>query len=158
MDREKLKLDRMRYVKDSTPSLFAIAAIVFDVLYFVLIYKINNEYFYTFMIAVSIIANLLFMLFGFWCSIEVKNYHGKFGYLMIFLGIVQIVRMFIFPMQAHSAKVLIGEELRIVMTTAQFTRSLVYLGISAAFMIAGGVLSILHSKTLMNHLKSLEGK
>ena len=94
MDKDRIKLDRMRYVKDNMPSNFAILAIVFDVLYFVLIYKINNEFFYNFLIGVSIIVNLLFMLFGFWSSIEVKNYHGKFGYFMIALGVVQIIRIF----------------------------------------------------------------
>ena len=79
MEKDKLKLDRMRYVKDSGPSNFAILAIVFDVLYFVLIYTINKEYFYNYMIGISIIVNLLFMLIGFWCSVEVKSYHGKFG-------------------------------------------------------------------------------
>ena len=83
MVNDNIKLDRMRYVKDNVPSMFAILAIVFDVLYFVLIYKINNEYFYTSMIGVSVVANLLFMLFGFWSSIfsaiffvkKIKN-HG----------------------------------------------------------------------------------
>ena len=37
MDKEKIKLDRMRYVKDSVPSNLAIIAVVFDILYFVLI-------------------------------------------------------------------------------------------------------------------------
>ena len=68
MDKDRIKLDRMRYVKDNMPSNFAILAIVFDVLYFVLIYKINNEFFYNFLIGVSIIVNLLFMLFGIFLS------------------------------------------------------------------------------------------
>jgi len=156
MDKEKIKLDRMRYVKDSAPSNLAILAVVFDILYFVLIYKINNEFFYSFSIGVSVVANLLFMLFGFWCSIEVKNYHGKFGFLMIALGIVQIIRIFVFPMQAHAVVAMADGSSAQVMSDAQFIRSVVYLAVSAACMILGGLLSIKNSKKLQNHLASLE--
>lgn len=156
MDKEKLKLDRMRYVKDSLPSTFAILAIVFDVLYFVLIYKINNEYFYNYMMGISVVVNLLFMLFGFWASIEVQNYHGKFGYLMVCLGIVQIIRIFVYPMNAHSATYLQGELLLPVMENGQFILAVIYLLASAILMIAGGFMSIRNSKTLQNYLKTLE--
>ena len=158
MDKEKIKLDRMRYVKDSTPSNLAILAVVFDILYFVLIYKINNEYFYTFTIGLSVIVNLLFMLFGFWCSIEVKNYHGKFGYVMMALGVVQIARIFFYPMKAHAATSMVGDQMVVVMTNAQFIKAIVYLVAAAACMILGGLLSIKNSKTLQNHLDSLEKK
>ena len=156
MDKEKIKLDRMRYVKDSAPSNLAILAVVFDILYFVLIYKINNEFFYNFTIGVSVVANLLFMLFGFWCSIEVKNYHGKFGFLMIALGIVQIIRIFVYPMQAHATVALADGTSAQVMNDAQFITSIIYLAVSAACMIVGGLLSIKNSKKLQNHLASLE--
>ena len=156
MDKEKIKLDRMRYVKDSVPSNLAIIAVVFDILYFVLIYKINNEFFYNFSIGVSVVVNLLFMLFGFWCSIEVKNYHGKFGYLMIFLGLVQIARIFVYPMQAHNAIALAGEVEVQVMNNTQFIMAIAYLLIAAACMICGGLLSMKNSKTLQNYLGSLQ--
>ena len=149
MVNDNIKLDRMRYVKDNVPSMFAILAIVFDVLYFVLIYKINNEYFYTSMIGVSVVVNLLFMLFGFWSSIEVKNYHGKFGYFMIGLGIVQILRIFVYPMNAHNAG---------VMSNGQFMKSIIYLVAAAAFMIVGCLMSIKNSRTLQNYLDSIEKK
>ncbi len=156
MDRERIKLDRMRYVKDSGPSNLAILAVVFDILYFVLIYKINNEFFYNFSIGVSVVANLLFMLFGFWCSIEVKNYHGKFGYLMIALGIVQIIRIFVYPMSARGAVTIVDGNNVQVMNNVQFILSVVYLVASAACMVCGGLLSMKNSKTLQNHLASLE--
>ncbi len=158
MDKEKLKLDRMRYVTDSIPSMLAILAIVFNVLYFCLIYKINNPYFYNFKIGLSVIVNLLFMLLGFWCSIEVKNYHGKFGYVMIALGVIQLIRILVYPVGAHGAKVLVGEEMMIVMTDSQFIIAVVLLVAAAALMILGGLLSIKNSKTLMTYLNSLEKK
>ncbi len=156
MDKERIKLDRMRYVKDSTPSNLAILAVVFDILFFVLIYKINIEFFYNYSIGASVVINLLFMLFGFWCSIEVKNYHGKFGYLMIALGIVQIIRIFVYPMSAHGAVTVVDGNNVQVMTNAQFISSIVYLVVSAACMVFGGLMSMKNSKTLQNHLASLE--
>ncbi len=158
MVKDSVKLDRMRYVKDQTPSLFAILAIVFDVLYFVLIYKINNEYFYNYMIGVSIIINLLFMLFGFWASIEVKNYHGKFGYFMIALGVVQIIRIFVYPMRAHNTTYLTADGTAPVMNNTQFLLSITYLCAAACFMIVGGLMSIRNSRTLQNYLASIEKK
>ena len=156
MDKEKIKLDRMRYVTDSVPSSLAILAVVFDILYFVLIYKINNEFFYNFTMGVSIVANLLVMLFGFWCSIEVKNYHGKFGIFMICLGVVQIIRIMFYPMQAHNATTLVGEDLVKVMSNAEFIKSLIYLLASAGCFIVGGLMSMKNSKTLNDYLKTLE--
>ena len=158
MDKDRIKLDRMRYVKDNMPSNFAILAIVFDVLYFVLIYKINNEFFYNFLIGVSIIVNLLFMLFGFWSSIEVKNYHGKFGYFMIALGVVQIIRIFIYPVKAHNARVIIQEKAVTVMENPQFIRCVAYLLLSAACLIVGAVIGMSRSKALKAHLATLEAK
>ena len=145
MDKDRIKLDRMRYVKDNMPSNFAILAIVFDVLYFV--------------IGISIIVNLLFMLFGFWSSIEVKNYHGKFGYFMIALGVVQIIRIFIYPMRAHAATYLGPDGSAVpVMNNSQFMLSIVYLCAAAGFMILGGLMSIKNSRTLQNYLDSIEKK
>ena len=39
MNEQSVKLDRMRYTKNTTSSRLALLAIVFDVLYFVSIYK-----------------------------------------------------------------------------------------------------------------------
>ena len=158
MDKEKIKLDRMRYVTDKVPSGLALAAVALDVLYFVLIYKINNDYFYNFTMGVSIVCNLLVMLFGFWASIEVKNYHGKFGIFMIALGVVQLIRIAFYPMKAHSTLVLVGDQMLPVMDNATFAKSVAYLVASAACFIVGGLTSIKNSKTLQNYLDSLEKK
>ena len=39
MNEENIKLDRMRYTKNTTSSRLAILAIVFDVLFFISLYK-----------------------------------------------------------------------------------------------------------------------
>ena len=155
MDTNKIKYDRMMYVKDSVPSLFAICAIVLNVFYFVTIYQINKEYFYNFNIGLSVIMNLLFMLFAFLCSEEVKNYHSKYGFVMIGLAVLEIVRIFFFPMQAHASMIAEGEIMVRVMSDGQFMRCIICLVGAAAFLTIGGVMSIINTKKLNDYKKSL---
>ena len=77
---------------------------------------------------------------------------------MMALGVVQIARIFFYPMKAHAATSMVGDQMVVVMTNAQFIKAIVYLVAAAACMILGGLLSIKNSKTLQNHLDSLEKK
>ena len=102
-EEEYIRKDRMRFTKNSLASTLAIVAIVFDVLYFLNIYSsdINNNvgnFYYQIRIGASIILNLLFMLAAFLSSEGIKNYKAEYGYVMIILGIIQVVRIFILPM------------------------------------------------------------
>lgn len=156
MEANKVKLDRMMYVKDKVPSYCALIAIVLNVFYFVSIYQINKEYFYNFNIGLSVITNLLFMLFAFLCSEEVKNYHSKYGFVMIGLAVLEIVRIFYFPMHAHAAMQVEGETMVRVMTDAHFMKCIVLLSGAAVFLTVGGIMSIINSKKLNDYKKSLE--
>ena len=65
-------LDRMRFTKNTTSSRLAILAIVFDVLFFISIYKSDvDTYYYTIIIGASIIYNLVFLLAAFLASARV---------------------------------------------------------------------------------------
>jgi len=155
MDTNKTRLDRMMYVKDKYPSLFAICAIVLNVFYFVLIYKINKDYFYNGMIGVSIITNLLFMLFAFLCSEEVKNYHSQYGYVMIGLAVLEIIRIFIFPLKAVKTIQAEGDSVVQVMTNGQFITCVICLAGAAVLLVIGGLMSIKNAKTLNDYKKSI---
>ena len=148
-------LDRMRYVKDSFPSSCALISIIFNVLYFVLIYKINMDYFYNALMGLSVVVNLIVMLLCFWCSEEVKNYHGKFGYVMIAVGAIEIIRIFIYPFNAHFTDVIVGDSMIKAMNNIQFIKSIIYLTGAALFLVVGGITSIKNSNKLQRHLKSL---
>ena len=55
-----------------------------NVLYFVCIYKSDvSTYYYTYMIGLSVMYNLVFMLAAFLSSIGVKNYKMKFSIVLI---------------------------------------------------------------------------
>ena len=98
------RIDRMRYTKNTASSRLALLAIVFDILFFISIYKSDvGTYYYTITIGASIIYNLVFLLAAFLCSEGVKNYRIGYSWARIVLGIVQIARIFILPMNAHGA-------------------------------------------------------
>ena len=118
-----IRLDRMRYTKNTFSSGFALLAILFDVLFFISIYESDvGTYYYNILIGASILYNLVFMLAAFLSSEGVKNYNIRYAWLMVLLGIGQIVRVFIYPMRAHAAVVTVQEQSVAVMGDGQFFR------------------------------------
>jgi len=153
---KNIKTDRLRFTKNNVPAYLIYVAIVLDVLYFILIYKTNNNYFYTPKIGISVITNLIFLLASFLSSEGIKNYKKNYAFVMIALGIIQIVRIFIYPVQAHSTDVVVLEEVTgKVLDDASFTTCLVYLITSASCLIAGAIIGYLKSVKLENYTKSL---
>ena len=99
----------MRYIKNTASSRLCYLGILADVLYFVSIYGSNvGSWYYQWLIGVSIVYNLLFMLITFLASEGVKNYQRKYSPLLYGLGAAQFVRIFILPMQASRAIVKIS--------------------------------------------------
>ena len=152
-DDRSTELDRMRYTKNTASSRLALLAIVFDVLFFISIYKSDvGTYYYTMTIGGSIIYNLIFLLAAFLCSEGVKKYQTVYSWVMIVLGIFQIARIFIIPMDAH--RTIINSEP--VMGNAQFIFTVVCLALSAACLFAGAVINLKKSRDLSAHLASLQ--
>lgn len=103
-EKKQIQLDRMRFTKNTLGSRLVYLAILFDVLYFVSVYESDvGTWYYQALIGVSIVYNLVFMLIAFLASEGVKNYKTGYGYLLLGLGVGQIVRIFILPMMAASA-------------------------------------------------------
>lgn len=151
-----IQRDRMRFIKNSLSSNLAILGILFDVFYFVSIYKSDvDTYYYNILIGASIVYNLVFMLAVFLSSEGVKNYKKNYSYLLAVIGVLQIVRIFIIPMRAHAATTLVNGETVVVMQDGQFIRVLVYLIASAACLIASAVVNFIRCNELEAHLKSL---
>lgn len=147
------RMDRMRYTKNTVSSRLALLAIVFDILFFISIYKSDvGTYYYTITIGGSIIYNLVFLLAAFLCSEGVKNYRTSYSWAMIVLGIVQLVRIFILPADAHRT-VLNGVS---VMGDGQFIRVVIYLAASAVCLFAGAVVNLKKSRALAKYMASLQ--
>ena len=148
------QLDRMRYTKNTASSRLALLAIVFDVIFFIILYKSDVEnYYYTAMIGASIIYNLVFMLAVFHCSEGVKNYRPAHSWVMIVLGVIQIIRIFILPVNAHSTLLKSGEP---VMGDKQFIWMTACLIASAACLFAGAAVNLYKSRALAAHIASLQ--
>ena len=154
-----IALDRMRYVKNTASSRLCYLAILLNVLYFVSIYKSDvGSWYYQLLIGGSIVYNLLFMLMAFLASEGVKSYQKNYTWLLYGLGIFQIVRIFILPMQAHQALVQVGGTETLAMGDGQFIRVIIYLAGSAACLIGAALINQRKCAMLEGHLKSLEAK
>jgi len=152
-DDRTTQIDRMRYTKNTASSRLALLAIVFDVLFFISIYKSDvGTYYYTILIGASIIYNLVYMLAVFLCSEGVKSYKPSFSWVMICLGILQIVRIFILPADAHRT-VLNGAA---VMGDGQFIRVVIYLTASAVCLFLGALINLKKSRALSEYTASLQ--
>lgn len=149
--------DILRYKKNKFASTFALLGIVFDALYLMLFYSINASNLYKILLGLSVIVNLAVLLFGFFASEGIKNYERKFCIFLVILSLVQIVRIFIFPLQGLRGDYLsghyFGAELN---STAMFIVLLVYLIASATcFMLSavqGYIIAVKHDK----HIKEVE--
>ncbi len=157
-DADKLiKKDRMRYTRNKLSSSLVIVAILFDVFFFVSIYKSDvGTFYYNIIIGASIIYNLVFMLLAFLSSEGVKEYNEKYSYLLIVLGIIQFVRIFIIPFKAHNTIVVVSSVERRVMESGQFVRCIVYLVLSALCLLSAAIIGIIRSRELKEYLKTLK--
>ncbi len=149
--------DRMRFVKNSACSNLCYLAILFNVFYFVLIYRQDvGNWYYTIQIGMSIVYNLLFMLIVFMSSESVKHYHKNYSYVLAVVGIMQIVRIFVIPTRAVKATVLVNEVSRPVMDSWTYTKAVIFLAVSAAALIISAALNFIRCTQLEQHIKSLE--
>ena len=156
MNEQSVKLDRMRYTKNTTSSRLALLAIVFNVFYFVSIYKTNVDFYYNLLMGASILYNLVFMLATFLSSEGVKNYKRGYSYVLCALGIIQIARIFILPMKAHATTLTVSGVEMLAMSNGQFVRVVIYLVISAVCLFAAAAVNLQKSRALQAHVAGLQ--
>lgn len=156
---ELIKKDRLRYSKNKLSANLTLLAIVFNALYFVSIYKSDvGTYYYTYLIGISIVYNLLFMLIAFLSSEGVKSYKMGYNFVLMAIGAAQLLRITIIPMSARDATVTLGEESTVVMLDKQFYYVVGCLIASAALCIIAGIVGVVKTKTLTSYLEELENK
>ena len=160
-----IQLDRMRYTNNTLSSRLVYLAILFDVLYFVSIYESDvGTWYYTWLIGLSVVYNLVFMLVAFLSSEGVKNYKAGYGYLLMGLGVGQLVRTLILPGMAHSAITkrndpVLKKVIEVpVMETPQYMWVIICLCLSAACCLAAGVIAVIRSHRLAAYNASLSEK
>lgn len=160
-DKKQMRLDRMRYTNNALSSNMALFAIVANVIYFVIMYKINNKAMYELMMGASVIVNLLFMLSVFLCSEGVKNYNVGYATAMIVIGVIELARIFIWPLKLHNTetKLIVPDGEPIVTTVlndSQFVWVIVCLACASALLITGGIIGVIRGKELAAYKESLK--
>lgn len=161
--------DILRYKKNKLASLFAIGGLVFNCLYFMLFYSINNSSLYKLLIGFSVVLTLAVLLVAFYSSESVKNYKKIFVAVLAVLAAVQIARIFIYPLQV----IKITEELRAAQPggeakyvtfyfgagltpSAAGSLLIVYLALSAACFVCSSVIGYVYATRLEKHVKAIQ--
>ena len=157
-----IKDDIQRYKKNKLAANLALLGLVFCCAYFIVLYaqKENNNYYYMWPIALDVIYNLVFLLFVFLFSEQVKNYNRKLFWLQMVLGVMQFVRIFWLPLAGVSetvyptlAKVVYDGK---VLSSGAFISMVVFLAGSGACVIASGVIGLLRALSYEKFNKKLE--
>lgn len=158
MTEERLiKRDRMRFIRNSLSATLCYIGILFDVFYFVNLYRSDvGTYYYKIFIGASIVYNLIFMLAVFLSSEGVKNYKKNYTWVLAAVGLMQIARIFYIPAKAHAATTMVNGVETAVMSNGQFTTEIVYLVISSACLLAAAAVNYFKCRELSEHMKYLE--
>lgn len=146
----------MRFTRNSTSAILAYVSILFNVFYYVYLYNFDvGNYYYNAITGVSIVYNLLFLLFAFLSSEGVKNYSNKFALVLMVLGALQIVRIFYIPLNAYRATITIAGETVRVMSDKEFVTIVIFLCISSVAAIVSGIVGIVKTTMLRSHERRL---
>lgn len=169
--------DILRYKKNKLSALLAILGLVFSVLYFMIVYALNSLSFYTIYIGLSVIVTLLILLISFYSSESIKNYKKAFCIVLLVLAVVEVVRIFYFPMQVidwpeenlladkmRDAAPFNGAEKKYVLfyftvgltPAACSTVMIIYLVASAVCFVGAAVTGYLTATRLEKHVKAIE--
>ena len=157
-DDKFVRVDRMRYEKNKISSTLAILSIVLNALFFVSIYKSDvGTWYYSILVGVSIVYNLLFMMIVFLISEGSKSYKINYSYVAIVVGALQFARIFIYPRLAFAARTQATGEIVQVMKAPQHVRVILYLVASGLCLIASAVIGIQKCTALKKHMEQVQG-
>ena len=156
-DVKEIKKDRLLYTQNKISANLTYLGIVFGIFYFVSIYQSDvNNYYYTFTIGLSVIYNLMFLLIAFLSSEGLKNYKISYAFMIIAVGIMQIVRIWGIPMDAHTTMTIVEGIETLVMDDSQFQYCCIALIVSAACCILAGLIGI-YKTVMLNNYKREKG-
>lgn len=163
---EIIKNDILRYKKNKVGSSLALLGLVFNCLYFMLLYSFNSPEFYIIEIGVSVLLNLVLLLACFLSSESVKVYNRAYCIVLLVIAVLQIVRIWGLPLMGLNsdafkttvnsqivARDYFGFELS---KSAAFTMLVVWLVLSSGCLIASAVYSLLITTRYLKHVKAVE--
>ena len=156
--------DIMRYKPNRLPAMLALLSLVFNVLYFCLLYGFKNSFFSNWKIGASVVITLITLLFTFLASEGIKGYNKKYCITLIVLAVVQIARIFILPLQALANDQTGPENLALsvryfgldLSSEAYCAILIIWLSLSAACLIAAAVLGYINCTKLEKFNAAIE--
>lgn len=152
-----ISTDRMRYTKNTKSAVLCYLAVLLDVIYFVSIYRSDvSQWYYQILTGSSIIYNLVFMLVVFLCSEGVKNYRKTFSYVLLVVAVLQVARIFLLPLKAAQAVVVVNSQNVPVMGTSQMILVTACLCLSALCMIAAALINLKKCGMLKKHAREMQ--
>lgn len=157
-----IESDTLLYKKNKLPATLALLGLVFNCLYFCLLYGIKDRTGDTrwsqIDIGISVILTLVLLLVTFLSSEGIKGYNKKFCIPLLVIAVFQIARIFYFPLYGLQNNILTIPYFWIYPTTStfEFIMMVVWLVASAACLAASAILGYIQIKRLESHLKAVE--
>lgn len=144
--------DILRYKKNKLPANLALLGLVFNCLYFMLLYAIKEpkSKFTELEIGISVILTLFSLLIAFLASEGIKGYNKKYCIVLLVLAAFQIFRIFGYPLYGLKNNMLQVNYLWFnpKSSTLEFVLMLVYLCASAVCYILSAVFGYLRTTRL----------
>ena len=157
-----IESDTLLYKKNKLPATLALLGLVFNCLYFCLLYGIKDRTGDTrwsqIDIGISVILTLVLLLVTFLSSEGIKGYNKKFCIPLLVIAVFQIARIFYFPLYGLQNNILTIPYFWIYPTTStfEFIMMVVWLVASAACLTASAIIGYIQIKRLESHLKAVE--
>lgn len=154
--------DILRYKRNKFAQMLAILGLVFNCLYFMLLYAIPGNSMKTISIGISVILTLVLLLMVFYASEGVKAYNKTFSIVLLVVAAFQILRIFYYPMRGLNGTD--GASLTGIGyfgyyptdSKPYFVILLVYLVASAACLVAAAVVGWIYAARLESFNKKVE--
>ena len=137
-------VEQMKYKNDSLSYGLILLGLLANIFYFITLYENNGEFYYTLDMGFSVLYNLIFMLIVFLSAENIKTYNRNYSIVTFIIGILQIIRIFVYPADALKSSA-VGD---VALTQSKYTIIAVYLIISASLLIFGSIISFIKSTIL----------
>lgn len=149
--------DILRYRKNKLASTLTLLGLVFTALYFMLLYSVNNSFFYSLTLGFSVIITLVLLLAAFLASESIKNYRKSYCIVLLVLAVLNIIRIFYYPLKGLQADAFKDSVYFWTKMSSGgiFTMLLIYLVASAACYVAAAVVGYLYAIRLEKHEKGV---
>lgn len=156
--------DILRYKKNKLAGSLALLGLVFNCLYFMILYSFPRNEFYTYEIGFSVVLTLAVLLATFLSSEGVKGYNKKFSIVLLVIAAFQILRIFGYPLDGLRENYLYSTGDKTIgyfgyyptSSTFFFVMMLIYLVASAACLIASAIWGYIVAKRLEIFQKRLD--